>query len=237
MSSTTHHETTIEAVADLPLIRIVREFDAPRENVFRAHTDPDLVAQWLGPRRLEMKVDHYDAVTGGSYRYTHVDTDGTEHKFAKTVTRTCFYGGFGWCQDPSIPDAVIYDGHTIDSGASEFLRLVTGTHFSGGASPAKRFKLPASPAKVLFSPALIVSEPAVPQHAGSATVIDLLPVVKAILPPRVAVLFILKVPTLDRLNPPPFMLDVQGVCDPELPPMQVPSIAKQPSFKLIPPVE
>ncbi len=81
MSSTTHHETTIEAVADLPLIRIVREFDAPRESVFRAHTDPDLVVQWLGPRRLEMKVDHYDAVTGGSYRYTHVDTDGAEHHF------------------------------------------------------------------------------------------------------------------------------------------------------------
>jgi len=79
--TTTHHETTIEAVADLPLIRIVREFDAPRENVFRAHTDPELVTQWLGPRRLEMKVDRYDAVTGGGYRYTHVDTDGTEHKF------------------------------------------------------------------------------------------------------------------------------------------------------------
>ena len=39
MSSTTHHETTIEAVADLPLIRIVREFDAPRESVFVVESD------------------------------------------------------------------------------------------------------------------------------------------------------------------------------------------------------
>ena len=81
MTSTTKHETTIEAVADLPLIRIVREFDAPRENVFRAHTDPDLIVQWLGPRRLTMRVERYDAVTGGGYRYIHSGDDGVEHVF------------------------------------------------------------------------------------------------------------------------------------------------------------
>jgi uncharacterized protein YndB with AHSA1/START domain len=81
MTSTTHHQTTIEAVPDLPVIRIVREFDAPRENVFRAHTDPDLVVQWLGPRRLTMTVQRYDAVTGGGYRYIHAGEDGVEHAF------------------------------------------------------------------------------------------------------------------------------------------------------------
>ncbi len=39
--------------------------------MFRAHTDPELVAQWLGPRGLEMSIDHYDCRTGGSYRYVH----------------------------------------------------------------------------------------------------------------------------------------------------------------------
>ena len=48
--------------------------------MFRAHTDPELVKQWLGPRRHEMKIDHYDCRTGGSYRYVHV-SDGMEHGF------------------------------------------------------------------------------------------------------------------------------------------------------------
>src|SRR3712207_8501964 len=70
MSPTTH-ETRIDVDPEVPLVRITREFDAPRAKVFRAHTDPELVAQWLGPRGLEMTIDHYDCRTGGSYRYVH----------------------------------------------------------------------------------------------------------------------------------------------------------------------
>jgi uncharacterized protein YndB with AHSA1/START domain len=73
--NTTTRETQITADPDVPLIRITREFDAPPAKVFRAHTDPDLVAQWLGPRDLEMRIDHYDCRTGGSYRYVHVRDD------------------------------------------------------------------------------------------------------------------------------------------------------------------
>ena len=43
-------ETTIEADSNLPTIRIIRDFDAPREKVFRAWIEPELVAQWLGPK-------------------------------------------------------------------------------------------------------------------------------------------------------------------------------------------
>jgi uncharacterized protein YndB with AHSA1/START domain len=71
MTSTTHHDTQIVSDPDVPLVRIVREFDAPLEKVFRAHTDPDLLVQWLGPRDLTMTIDHYDCRTGGSYRYLH----------------------------------------------------------------------------------------------------------------------------------------------------------------------
>jgi uncharacterized protein YndB with AHSA1/START domain len=80
MTSTTHHEAQITADPDVPLIRIVREFDAPREKVFRAHTDADLVVQWLGPRDLTMAIDHFDCRTGGSYRYVHTQ-DGEEYGF------------------------------------------------------------------------------------------------------------------------------------------------------------
>ena len=61
-------------------MRIIREFDAPVEKVFRAHTDPELVRQWLGPRRHEMIIDHWDCRTGGSYRYVHA-SDGNEFGF------------------------------------------------------------------------------------------------------------------------------------------------------------
>ncbi|GAA3386597.1 SRPBCC family protein [Cryptosporangium minutisporangium] len=68
-------ETEIVADPTVPLIRMTREFDAPPEKVFRAHVDPDLLVQWLGPAKNEMVIDHFDCRTGGSYRYLHVDGD------------------------------------------------------------------------------------------------------------------------------------------------------------------
>lgn len=70
------NETTITAQPGTPFIEVVREFDAPRERVFRAWTDPDLVPQWLGPRGMTMKLFEFDASPGGSYRYIHADDRG-----------------------------------------------------------------------------------------------------------------------------------------------------------------
>ena len=78
--TTMTRETEITADPKVPLVRIVREFEAPPEKVFRAHTDPELVAQWLGPRRHEMVIDSWDCRTGGSYRYVH-RSDGNEFGF------------------------------------------------------------------------------------------------------------------------------------------------------------
>ena len=78
--NTTAHETQIVADPQVPLVRIVREFDAPPEKVFRAHTDPELLVQWLGPRSVTMTVDHFDCRTGGSWRYLHRQ-DGEEYGF------------------------------------------------------------------------------------------------------------------------------------------------------------
>jgi uncharacterized protein YndB with AHSA1/START domain len=63
--------TVIEIDQTVPLVRIIREFNAPREKVFRAHADPDLFAQWNGPNDATMTIGHYDFRTGGSYRYMH----------------------------------------------------------------------------------------------------------------------------------------------------------------------
>jgi uncharacterized protein YndB with AHSA1/START domain len=71
----------VEAAPGLPFIDITREFDAPRELVYRAYTEPELLAQWLGPRRLTMTVERWDVRDGGSWRYTHRDTDGSVYGF------------------------------------------------------------------------------------------------------------------------------------------------------------
>ena len=80
MTTSGTRETQIVADPDVPLVRIVREFDAPTEKVFRAHTDPELLAQWLGPHGTTMRVEHFDCRTGGSYRYVHI-SDGEEYGF------------------------------------------------------------------------------------------------------------------------------------------------------------
>ena len=69
MTSTSTRETQILADADVPIIRITREFDAPPSKVFRAHTDPEILARWLGPSRHEMTVTDFDCRSGGSFRY------------------------------------------------------------------------------------------------------------------------------------------------------------------------
>lgn len=74
-------KTVIKAEPGKQEIVITREFDAPCELVFRAHTDPELFVRWLGPRELTMKLERFDAITGGSYRYIFRDKDGNEFGF------------------------------------------------------------------------------------------------------------------------------------------------------------
>ena len=64
-----------------PQVVITREFDAPRELLFRAHTDTDLLVQWSVPRGLTMTVDRFDLRDGGAWRYQHWEEDGTDHAF------------------------------------------------------------------------------------------------------------------------------------------------------------
>ena len=72
---------TITVPEGTQTIDIVREFDAPVDAVYRAHAEPDLVKQWLGPNGFEMKIDHYELKTGGGYRYVHRDPQGEEYAF------------------------------------------------------------------------------------------------------------------------------------------------------------
>lgn len=80
MTTQTDKETQIIIDPEVPLFRIVREFDAPAEKVFRAHADPELFARWIGPDNTQTRVDHHDCRTGGSFRFVSV-ADGVEYGF------------------------------------------------------------------------------------------------------------------------------------------------------------
>jgi uncharacterized protein YndB with AHSA1/START domain len=91
-------------------ILITREFDAPRELVFRAWTEPDLVRRWWHAGRGEMTVCEIDLRAGGSWRYVMVTPDGTEVAFhgeyrevvpGKRIVQTEIYDPF--------PDAAAVD--------------------------------------------------------------------------------------------------------------------------------
>lgn len=73
------NKTTVTAEPGKQELFIIREFDAPRELVWKAHTDPELYVQWLGPHGMTMKIERWEMREGGSYRYTH-ERDG--HKYA-----------------------------------------------------------------------------------------------------------------------------------------------------------
>ncbi len=118
------HETEIVADPAVPLVRITRVFDAPPEMVFRAHTDPELLVQWLGPRDLVMTVDHYDCRTGGSYRYVHSRGDdefgfhGSFHEVrpSELIVQTFCFEGF--------PDSVALERLTLGDLGDGHTRLV-----------------------------------------------------------------------------------------------------------------
>lgn len=58
-----------------------RTFAAPREVVWRANTDPELIPRWWGPHRHSTRVEEMDVRPGGKWRFVSVDGDGTEFAF------------------------------------------------------------------------------------------------------------------------------------------------------------
>ncbi len=73
--------TKITAEPGKQEIFIIREFDAPRELVFKVFTDPELYAQWIGPRGLKTTIEIFEPKNGGSWRYIQKDQEGNEFAF------------------------------------------------------------------------------------------------------------------------------------------------------------
>ncbi len=75
------NETKIIAEPGKQEVFIIREFDAPRELVFKAHTDPELFAQWIGPHGMATNLEAFEPVSGGKYRFVQTAPDGNEYAF------------------------------------------------------------------------------------------------------------------------------------------------------------
>ena len=124
MTIQTTHETEITMDDQVPAVHIVREFDAPPAKVFRAHVDPDLFVQWVGPDMLETsEVDTWDARTGGEWRYVS-RAQGEEYWFRgcfhevrpnELIVQTFAYEGF--------PDSVSLDTLRLEALAGGRTRL------------------------------------------------------------------------------------------------------------------
>jgi uncharacterized protein YndB with AHSA1/START domain len=118
----TANATHINVPAGLPLIEITREFDAPVDQLFRAHVDPDLFVQWNGPRSIDSRVDVWDCRTGGAYRYT-AHRDGEEI--------AAFYGSFHEVRENErIVQTFTYEG--VPDGVA--LEIMTLEALPGGRS-------------------------------------------------------------------------------------------------------
>jgi uncharacterized protein YndB with AHSA1/START domain len=94
------HEATITADPKVPIIRIERDFNATPAQLLRAHTDPDLFVQWIGPNGLDTRIDYFDARTGGSFRFVQRHGD---HEFG-------FHGSFHEVSADRIVQTFTFEG-------------------------------------------------------------------------------------------------------------------------------
>ena len=125
MTTTTHHEAEIIVDTDVPLVRIIREFDAPAAKVYRAHVDPDLFVQWIGPDYLTSSTTTWDARTGGSYRYEMKDGDRVEAfngVFHELRENELIVQTFSW---EGMPDGVALEKAVFEDLPGDRSRLTT----------------------------------------------------------------------------------------------------------------
>ena len=77
---TASRKATVTLPADDQIL-ITREFDAPKELVYRAWTTPELVRRWWNAKRGEVTVAEIDLRVGGTWRYVMIADGGFEVAF------------------------------------------------------------------------------------------------------------------------------------------------------------
>src|SRR6478672_11868426 len=80
MAATSSGSATVTLPTDRQIL-ITREFDAPRQLVYKAWTTPELVKRWWHANRGEVTIAEIDLRVGGKWRYVSVTPDGLEAGF------------------------------------------------------------------------------------------------------------------------------------------------------------
>jgi uncharacterized protein YndB with AHSA1/START domain len=110
----TANEAEIIVHDKVPMVTIIREFDAPPEKVFRAHVEPELFVRWNWPAGFTVTFDQWDCRTGGAYRITMAgeDMEGTVHgSFHDVLTDELIVQTF---TPDGVPDLVILEKHRFE---------------------------------------------------------------------------------------------------------------------------
>jgi uncharacterized protein YndB with AHSA1/START domain len=108
-----YDQAAIEADPTVPAIHIYRDFAATPEQLFRAHTDPDLFTRWIGPTGRETMIERWDATDGGSFRYSMDEGDDTQafRGSFHTVRPDRIVQTFTW---EGMPDSVALETMTFE---------------------------------------------------------------------------------------------------------------------------
>ncbi len=104
MSATTNNPTQLSKPSDRE-IRVERIFDASLQHVWKAHTDPQLLAQWWG-RGNKLVIERYELERGGHWRFVeHSDHGvfGFEGRFREVVPMRKISMTFEWDGMPGYP--------------------------------------------------------------------------------------------------------------------------------------
>ncbi len=126
-------------------VLITRIFEAPREQVFRAWTDPHEVASWYGPSHMEAPVDriHIEPRVGGRWELTMVRADGGDGEFSigYEIIELVEPELLVMRSDP-MPEMGMHEGTVVrvelhDHGAKTRMTLSDGPMPSAGASHAE----------------------------------------------------------------------------------------------------
>jgi uncharacterized protein YndB with AHSA1/START domain len=107
-------EAEIIVDENIPMVQIIREFDAPPDRVFRAHVDPELFVRWNWPDGFGVTFDQWDHRTGGAYRITMAgaDMEGSVHgSFHDVLPNRLIVQTFA---ADAAPDVVILEKHRFE---------------------------------------------------------------------------------------------------------------------------
>ncbi len=113
---------TITAVPGTQNIEMTREFNATREQLLQAHTDPELYAKWVGPHGYEITITQFEPHHGGGYAFEHRNPEGNDFAF-----RGVFHG------DPTI-DGFSQTFEYLGAPGEVFFETFTFEDLGGGRS-------------------------------------------------------------------------------------------------------